>query len=172
MFKNKKNVLTNKLFLIKDLKFNMKDIVSKIYESAASDYLFCYAVMCDKETSDWVLATIDADAVSNSIVRKIQNLVVTDKVDKVMVCWRNDAKQTYKEITQGVIIDRDGQIFICIGNSDGVDKDELERLYKNKDWAKKQMKDNGYVVTSSEKGKTRMEIDIKDVKKLKTSMVE
>ena len=34
------------------------------------------------------------------------------------------------------------------------------------------MKDNGYVVTSSEKGKTRMEIDIKDVKKLKTSMIE
>ena len=94
MFKNKKNVLTNKLFLIKDLKFNMKDIVSKIYESAASDYLFCYAVMCDKETSDWVLATIDADAVSNSIVRKLQNLVITNKVDKVMVCWRNDAKQT------------------------------------------------------------------------------
>lgn len=151
----------------------MKNLKEKILESIASDYLFSYAVMCDKDTSDYILATIDTDALPSSLNRTIKNLIIQNKVDKIMVCWENEMRQSYKEIVEGTIIDRDGQIFISTGTADGIDKDELfDKLYKNKEWTKKSMNEKKYVITSSESGKTREEVNEKDIKKLTKDMLE
>lgn len=145
----------------------MKSIKYFLERRGVNEYIFCNAVMCDKNMSDVILSTIDTDEIPSGIMKRIQKLILNNTIDKIKVCWKNNSNQTYGDIREGTIIDINGQIFICTGGSDGIDEDELfNRIYKNKDWAKNSMSKNGYVITPTKMGFTRMQLNEKDIKKL------
>lgn len=151
----------------------MKDIVTKINESKAPDYLLAKVVACDADTSDYILSSIDTDALPKSLADKVIKLAGSGKVDTAMICYKNYMKEEWKTIVTGKIIDIDGQIFISTGSGDGLDEDELDRkVFKTISGVKESMKKNGYILTGAMKEDQKKEIDLKDMKKLNTSMVE
>ena len=152
----------------------MKDIVTKINESKAPEYLLAKVVACDTDTSDYILASIDTDVLPKSLSDKIIKLAGTGKVDTAMLCYKNVAKEDYKNMVTGKIIDVDPKtVFIATGPGDGIDEDQLNRgLFKNCSWAKGDMKENGYVLTGSLKEDHGKKVELDKMKKLKTSMIE
>lgn len=150
----------------------MKDIVTKIYESFTPEYLLAKVIACDKDTSDYILATIDTDALPKGIIDKIIKLIGTDKLDSAMICYKNYTNESWKTITKGTIIDIDGQIFISISSGDGLSQDEFKRKISSKhSWTNKIDKE-GYILTGTLKDEYEKEIELDKMKKLKTSMIE
>lgn len=151
----------------------MKDIVTKINESKAPDYLLAKVVACDAETSDYILASIDTDALPKSLSDKVIKLAGTGKVDTAMLCYKNFAKEDWKNMVTGKIIDIDGQIFIATGPGDGFGEDQLNRgVFKTCDWAKGDMKKNNFILTGSLKEDHGKKIELDKMKKLNISMIE
>ena len=151
----------------------MKDIVTKIYESNAPDYLLVNVVACNSETSDYILASIDTDALPRRLADKVVNLAETGKIDTAMMYYKNFAKENAKNLVKGKIIDIDGQIFISTGSGDELDEDEIEmKIFNKLSWAKSKMDKDGYILTGLTKDEHNKEVDLSKMKKLKTSMIE
>ena len=146
----------------------MKDIVTKIYESNAPDYLLVNAVACDSETSDYILSSIDTDALPKRLTNKVVKLANTGKVDTAMMYYKNFSRENLKHLVTGKIIDIDGQVFISTGGGDELDETEMKsKIFNKLSWAKSKIDKDGYILTDSSK-----EVDLTKMKKLNTSMIE
>jgi len=146
----------------------MKDIVTKIYESNTPDYLLVKAVACDSETSDYILSSIDTDALPKRLADKVVKLAGTGKVDTTMMYYKNFSRENLKHLVTGKIIDIDGQVFISIGGGDELNETEMKsKIFDKLSWAKSKMDKDGYILTDSTK-----EVDLTKMKKLNTSMIE
>ena len=151
----------------------MKSLQFFLENSNITDYLFCYAVICDKEMSDYILETIDVDMIGQQKVKQIKNLVMTNKVDKVMICWKNNDQTSYKELAAGTIININDKIFISLGSGDGLDSEEFEsKIVSKHNEFSKGMKENGYVLSKDNFGPNMEPAKESDIKMMKKSLYE
>lgn len=149
----------------------MKNITKFIKESFYPEYLICKAVACDEQVSNYLLEEYTPDCLSKGLMDKLKKHIQTTQrtVDVFALTFTNSQQMQYKELVQGLIIDIEGQTFICMGSGDAVDGNEFCD-YTGKGLSV--FKKGYYMSKGTINNEYKQELDIDDVKKLSMDMLE
>ena len=149
----------------------MKNITKFIKESFYPEYLICKAVACDEQVTDYLLSEYTADCLSKGMMDKLKKYIQTTQrsVDVFALTFTNSQQMQYKELVQGLIIEIDDQLFICMGSGDAVDGEEFCD-YTGKGLSV--FKKGYYMSKGTINNEYKQELDIDDIKKLTIDMLE
>ena len=149
----------------------MKNITRFIQESFYPEYLICKAIACDDELADYLLAQYSPDCLSKGMMDKLKKYIQTTQrsIDVFALTFTNDKQMQIKELVQGLILDINNQLFICMGSGDAVDGDEFCD-YTGKGFSV--FKKGYYMSKGTINNEYKQELDIDDVKKLTIDMLE
>lgn len=149
----------------------MKNIVQYINESVYPEYLICKAVACDEQVTTYLLDEYKMDCLSKNLMDKLKKHIQTTQrtVDVFALTFTNNLRLQHKDLIQGLILDINNQLFICMGSGDAVDGEEFC------DYTGKTLsvfKKGYYMSKGTVNNEYKQELDIDDVKKLSADMLE